>query len=181
MDSTVIIRHTTDADLPGILSVQRTAFPDDSVADLTGALLSDPSSRPIISLIALADEKPIGHILFTAVHLKPETLHRASVLAPLAVVPECQRTGIGGRLVSEGLSILARSGISLVFVLGYPSYYPRFGFIPAGNKGFAAPYPIPEKDADAWMVLSLHGELPTQYTGTVMCAKALDHPEHWRE
>lgn len=177
----MIIRHTTDADLPGILSVHRAAFPDEPVADLTEALLADPSARPIISLIVLMDEKPVGHILFTAVHLKPETSHRASILAPLAVVPVYQRTGIGGMLVSEGLSNLARSGVNLVFVLGHPSYYPRFGFIPAGEKGFAAPYPIPEKNADAWMVLSLRGELPARYTGTVICAQVLDHPEHWRE
>jgi predicted N-acetyltransferase YhbS len=26
-------------------------------------------------------------------------------------------------------------------------YYPRYGFKPAGNLGFDAPYPIPEKNA----------------------------------
>jgi len=175
------IRHTAEADFAGILSIHRAAFPGESVADLTAALLSDPSAKPVTSLLALADEKPVGHILFTAVHLQPEISRQASILAPLAVVPEWQRRGIGGRLVSEGLASLAQSGVGVVFVLGHPFYYLRFGFIPAGELGFAAPYPIPAKNAAAWMVLALEGGLPQPYAGTARCAKALDHPEHWRE
>ena len=43
----------------------------------------------------------------------------------------------------EGLKQLAESGVDLVFVLGHPGYYPKFGFRPAGALGFEAPYPIP--------------------------------------
>jgi len=178
----VTIRQATDADLTDILSIHRSAFPDEpAVADLTSALLADPSARPLTSLVALADDKVIGHILFTAAHLQPETTHRVSILAPLAVLPEHQGLGIGGDLVSEGLSVLACSGVSIVFVLGHPTYYPRHGFRPAGELGFAAPYPIPEKDAGAWMVQGLGADLPRSYAGTVRCAKALDHPEYWHE
>ena len=77
------------------------------------------------------------------------------MLAPLAVVPECQKQGVGGTLVKHGLELLSKSGVDLVFVLGYPEYYTRHGFAPAGVRGFDAPYPIPEKNSDAWMVFEL--------------------------
>jgi predicted N-acetyltransferase YhbS len=177
----VSVRGATDADRPGILTVHRRAFPDESVADLTADLFSDPSAHPMTSLVAVADGKLVGHVLFTAAALQPETGGRVSLLAPLGVVPEYQRQGIGQKLVFAGLAILARSGTSIVFVLGHPAYYPRFGFITAGERGFAAPYPIPERNADAWMVLALNGAIPASYTGTVRCANALNRPEHWRE
>jgi len=43
-------------------------------------------------------------------------------------------------------SLPALSGVSIVFVLGHPGYCRRVGFRPAGELGFAAPYPIPAKD-----------------------------------
>jgi putative acetyltransferase len=175
------IRTSTDADLPGILAIHRAAFPDESVADLTAALMSDPSTRPLTSLLAMSEGKPVGHVLFTAARFVPATAHRASILAPLAVAPAWQRRGIGTELVSRGLTIQAQSGVNLLFVLGHPAYYPRFGFAPAGERGFSAPYPIPEQHAEAWMVLALDGGLPTAYRGSVQCAKALDCPEHWLE
>ena len=65
-----------------------------------------------------------------------------AILAPLAVVPDAQGQGIGGALIEHGLSLLQRSGVGLVFVLGHPGYYPRHGFEPAGRLGFDAPFPI---------------------------------------
>jgi len=46
--------------------------------------------------------------------------------------------------------------------------------------GYPAPYPIPAKVADAWMVHSLTSKGLHNF-GQVICAKAMDSPEHWRE
>lgn len=123
----------------------------------------------------------VGHLLFTRARLEPEVGFPAFILAPLAVLPEHQTAGVGGKLIEAGLTQLTRTGPCLVFVLGHPGYYPRFGFRPAGAQGLHAPYPIPEGHADAWMVQPLGMALPSGYTGTVRCAAALDHIEHWRE
>lgn len=176
------IRETSERDMPAVLTVQRDAFGRDEEAKLVSALLNDPSARPCLSLLALAGDRALGHILFTrAALLNAPRAVSASILAPLAVVSHAQGRGIGGRLIGEGLARLSVAGTELVFVLGYSDYYSRYGFTPAGSLGFAAPYPIPEKDADAWMVQALQENVIGTLRGRVVCANALDKPEYWRE
>ncbi len=106
----------------------------------------------------------------------------AQILAPLAVLPDYQSTGIGGRLIEEGLRQLKESGIDLVFVLGHINYYPRSGFInDAKSLGFEAPYDIPEEFADAWMVMALSSGIIGKVKGKVKCSAVLNQPQHWRE
>ena len=96
-------------------------------------------------------------------------------------MPDIQKQGIGGRLIERGLQLLSRSGVDLVFVLGHPEYYPRYGFKPAGHLGFEAPYPIPDEHADAWMVQALRPGVIGSVSGKVICADALNKLEYWRE
>lgn len=176
------IRKTTASDLETILSVNREAFGEEDVPALVNGLLKDKSAEPIVSLLAFEGDKAVGYILFTRVSMKDATSERLMfILAPLAVIPEFQKQGIGKQLTREGLNILGKMGTDLIFVLGHPEYYPRFGFKPAGALGYVAPYPIPEKNADAWMILGLNPVALYSEQGTVVCADALDSPEHWKE
>jgi len=92
-----------------------------------------------------------------------------------------QRQGIGRGLIQAGLRQLADSGVDLVFVLGYPDYYSRLGFKPAGFQGLQATYPIPPQNADAWMVTELTPGTVENCKGTVRCSNALEHPKYWIE
>jgi putative acetyltransferase len=178
----VLIEKASDSDLEAVLSVERQAFGSDEEAELVRDLLADPSARPLLSLLASEDGRPVGHVLFTAARLEDDRdAASMAILAPLAVVPDAQRRGIGGELVTRGIQLLSESGVDLVFVLGHPEYYPRHGFEPAGRLGFAAPFPIPDKNADAWMVQALRPDLLGPVRGTVVCADAMNKPEYWRE
>jgi predicted N-acetyltransferase YhbS len=84
-------------------------------------------------------------------------------------------------LITQGLKQLAESGVDLVFVLGHPDYYPKFGFQAAGVLGFQAPYPIPSEHADAWMVQELKTGVFGNIEGRVQCSEVLNQPQHWRE
>lgn len=182
MKHNIQIREASDQDMPALLAVHRDAFGQDDEADLVQALVNDSSARPWLSLIACEGETLLGHILFTSAGLSAAARAvPASILAPLAVAPPAQGQGIGGRLIVEGLARLAGSGTELVFVLGYPLYYTRHGFRPAGPLGFKAPYPIEEKNADAWMVRALKKTVLGSWRARVTCAKTLDKPEYWRE
>ena len=179
------IRQAECTDNAAVTEVIHAAFGAEQgaeVAALVADLLADPSARPVLSLVAAEDEGVVGHILFTAVRRAGSDADVAcAILAPLAVLPDRQGQGIGGQLIREGLRQLAAAGVGLVFVLGHPGYYPRFGFSPAGASGFEAPYPIPADHAGAWMVQELRPGLIGRARGRVVCADALDRPEHWRE
>lgn len=179
---TIEIREAAKYELDDVLSVERAAFDSNEEAELVSALLDDPSAQPALSLLAWKSDRAVGHILFTAARLT-ETQNTASIslLAPLAVIPEAQKQGIGTQLIERGFQLLSQAGVELVFVLGYPTYYPRHGFKPAGPLGFETPYPILEEQATAWMVQALRPNLLGIVSGKVVCADALNQPEFWRE
>ena len=177
----ITIREASASDLDDVLYVERTAFDSDEAADLVRDLLQDASAEPIVSLLAFQKNRAVGHILFTRAHLEPKAPLSMSILAPLAVIPDAQRQGVGGKLIKHGLEILSESGTDLVFVLGHPEYYPRYGFKPAGTLVFCPPYPIPEENANAWMVLALRPQAIVAFRGTVHCADTLHKPKYWRE
>lgn len=181
------IRRAADADFAGINGVLLSAFGDaegPEIVALVAGLLGDRTAQPTLSLVAEAEAeaKIVGHVLFTRAGLAPghDDLS-VRILAPLAVAPAAQGQGIGGALVREGLRQLADQGVDLVFVLGHPAYYPKYGFQPAGAFGLDAPYTIPERHADAWMVQALRPGLLGHVRGTVRCSDVLNDPRHWRE
>ncbi|MCU4174902.1 GNAT family N-acetyltransferase [Carboxylicivirga sp. N1Y90] len=178
------IRETKSDDFNDIMIVEERAFGYVKEAQLTADLLKDNTAKPILSLLALNGKQAIGHILFTRVYIdemdiKQPLMH---ILAPLAVIPEYQKQGIGGLLIKEGLRILAERGTEMVFVLGHMDYYPKFGFIPDAKKlGFSAPFPIPSEYSNAWMVQSLNPKGFIMDKGNVICCDKLNKEEHWRE
>jgi putative acetyltransferase len=184
-ESKLKIRKSTESDLKDVLDVETQAFGSEKgaeTADLVSGLLIDPTAMPLLSLIAINDDRVIGHILFTKVRIAcSQKSISAAILAPLAVIPDAQGQSVGGQLIEEGLRLLSESGVDLVFVLGHPDYYPHHGFKPAGALGFEAPYLIPDEHADAWMVQELRPGVIDSAGGKVICADVLHKPEHWRE
>ena len=69
----------------------------------------------------------VGHIGFSPVTIDGERRGWYG-LAPLAVLPDWQRRGIGAALVEAGLEDLRRFDAAGCVVLGEPEYYGRFGF-----------------------------------------------------
>lgn len=161
------IRIERPGDAAGIHETNAQAFGSPLEARLVDALRGRAG---YLSLVATIDERVVGHILFTPVRieppggrevrLKPDTTvqkpaspsRRVAGLAPMAVRPEHQRSGIGGRLIRDGLEECRRAGYSAVVVLGHPEYYPRFGFVPAHTFGLTCEFPSPP---EAFMAIEL--------------------------
>jgi putative acetyltransferase len=134
----------------------------------------------VLSLVAEEQAQVIGHVLFTSVKvLGPAHPPSASILAPLAVVPSAQRSGVGRALIERGCELLAQRQVQLLFVLGDPNYYGRRGFAPALRHGLQAPYEI-EPEA-AWMVRALGDGVLGSVHAKVRCAYALSPEKYWRE
>jgi putative acetyltransferase len=147
----VTIRPETPADVPRVRYVNELAFAQPFEADLVDRLRQTcPDS---LSLVA-EDDVLVGHILFTPVVVDNAARRVVGMgLAPMAVLPDRQRQGIGSQLVRRGLDILRERRCPFVVVVGHPEYYPRFGFEPASTHGLASQWEgMPDA---AFMVLVL--------------------------
>lgn len=175
----MLIREARDADLDDELRIERLAFGREDEARLVADLLRDPTARPILSLLAERDGRCVGHVLSTAIELVGAAMPvKSAILAPLAVLPEAQGTGVGRALVEAACRILAARGVALVFVFGDPDYSGRLGFEAAIPVGLEAPHPIaPEA---AWRVRGLAPGVVGRVRGKVRPADALAGEELWR-
>jgi putative acetyltransferase len=144
-----LIRDETPDDHDAIREVNRLAFGQDDEGRLVDALRAGGHVRA--SLLAEVDGRVVGHILFSALPIAtPLGTVEAMALAPMAVIPDLQRRGIGSALVREGLRTCAGRGQRVVVVLGHPAFYTRFGFTPELARRLKAPFSGP-----AFMALEL--------------------------
>ena len=99
------------------------------------------AGRVALSLVAVSMGEVVGHALFSPVTLEPAIDGVQWVaLGPIGVLPELQGQGIGTRLVTEGLGRCQLQGYDGVVLLGDPSYYSRFGFVPARDYNLTSDY-----------------------------------------
>jgi putative acetyltransferase len=150
-----LIRPQRDEDAAAIRQVHLAAFPTPAEADLVERLRA--SGKAVIELVALDGDSVVGHILFSPVALEPLAGTVGLGLAPLAVLPDHEKHGVGRRLIQNGLAECHKWGAGFVVVMGDPPYYSRFGFEPAANHGLRSEYDA----GDAFMVFKLaSGALP---------------------
>jgi putative acetyltransferase len=145
------IRDEIPEDYRAVHQVNEQAFGRPEEADLVDALRK--SHQPHISLVAEVEGRIVGHIFFSTVQIESEASATAALgLAPMAVLPKFQNQGIGSALVRRGLEECRSIGHEVVVVLGHPEYYPRFGFVPAKQKGLSCEYSVPD---EVFMALEL--------------------------
>ncbi|OGC76663.1 MAG: GNAT family N-acetyltransferase [candidate division Zixibacteria bacterium RBG_16_40_9] len=139
-----VIRAETLEDHSAVRKVNELAFGQPNEAALVDALRR--AAHPHISLVAVIEGQIVGHIFFSPVSIESErSTFTALGLAPMAVLPEYQKQGIGSALVREGLRECQRIGYDIVVVVGHAKYYPRFGFTPAKQKGLRCEYDVPDE------------------------------------
>lgn len=161
-----MIRPTAPADAAGVRAVHEAAFPTPLEADLVEALAREGDAA-----VSLVDERAgeiVGHVLLSRMKVTSDgRAVRALGLAPVGVLPGFQGGGIGAALVDAALAIARATGEELVFVLGEPDYYGRFGFTAATAAPFASPYTGP------WfMALALRPDFAPPAAGVAAYARA---------
>ena len=149
--SEVTVRPETATDQDAIYHVNVAAFGRPAEADLVNALRRDNALS--LSLVAERDGQLVGHIAFSLVRVADEqNAFDAPALGPMAVLPMHQGQGIGSLLIEAGLAAMVEQRAKIVFVLGHPTYYPRFGFVPAQRYGIECEFDAP---AEVFMVCLL--------------------------
>ena len=147
----MIIRREEPCDIAAIRRVNEQAFDGSVEANAIDALRERGAAT--LSLVAVIDERMVGHLFFSPVTIEsPERSWPGLGLAPLTVLPEYQRQGIGTALMNKGLEECRRLGHERVIVLGHADYYPRFGFERASRCGVRFEFEAPD---EACMILAL--------------------------
>lgn len=98
-----------------------------------------------LSLVALTENRVVGHILFRPIAIQTKGGSVPTLaLVPMAVHPEFQSQGIGSKLIREGIELCKKQRHGIVIGAGRPQFYSRFGFTPARAKGLEVPFPVPD-------------------------------------
>jgi len=163
----VRIRTENAADAAAVRAVVSAAFasaehaapPLDDTGDPGEAVLvewlrADPGWIPDLALVALVDDRVVGHAVCTRGHVGDVPVLG---LGPVSVAPDLQGQGIGAALMRALIDGARARSESLIGLLGEPGYYARFGFRPATELGVLAPDPA---WGDYFQALALTGSAP---------------------
>ncbi|MCD0446919.1 N-acetyltransferase [Glycomyces sp. A-F 0318] len=138
-----VIRRETEADAPLVHALHDAAFAaaehsSGHEADLVDALRTSGDWEPAYSLVAEADDRPVGHVVATYGRLAGE---RILGLGPIGVDPALHGKGIGSALMHAAIAAAEARDEPAIVLLGSPVYYGRFGFVAASEHGVEAPDP----------------------------------------
>lgn len=167
-DGTVTVtRPEAEADADATRALLKHAFQTQSEAKLVDRLRREGDL--LLGMVATDSVRGVvGYIAFPRLRVEHAGQQFPAVgLAPLAVAEAHRRLGIGADLVCGGLDCLALRGETLVFVLGSPAYYTRFGFAREAARPFSCAY-----DGPHFMALRLADNAPR--TGTIRYPVAFD-------
>ncbi len=129
---THIIRDVHDADHDDVCAIVTAAFGQDDETALVERLWA--AGAITIERLAEIDGKIVGYCAFSPITCTPKLDGVLLGLAPVAVAPAHQRTGLGAAMIEDGLKACREAGARLIAVLGDPKYYARFGFEPGAVK-----------------------------------------------
>ena len=155
--SGLVIRPEAGGDEAAIRALHREAFGSDTEAKLVDELRDETSF--VLSLVAEEEGQVVGHVLYSRLTIDGAPTG-ASALAPISVDPRRRKQGLASQLIENGHRQLKADGETLVFVLGDPAFYTRFGFSAETAKAFRTPY-----DGPYMMTLALSPVAPA--SGTV--------------
>ncbi len=176
MPPSLLIRPETTADIPAIRAVNSLAFPSEEEARLVDNLRT--AGLLTLSLVAVANDKIIGHLAASPVTVRDESSAAESTpfsaigLGPMAVIPGWQNRGVGSQLMTDCLNRLRAMNVPAVFLLGHKEYYPRFGFTLAIQHGVRSIYPDTD---DLFFVLELTPGCLSAIHGTLRYSAPFDN------
>lgn len=128
----MLIRPETPQDYAAIAEAHARAFGGSAhVPGIVALHRQRAAFDPALSLVAEEEGRLLGHVLFSpqVIRLMGEDLPVVN-LSPIGVLPEAQGRGVGAALIAAGHEAARAKGFVLSFLIGHPTYYPRFGYRP---------------------------------------------------
>ena len=140
-------------------------------------LLLEETNPPVLSLVAEANGKNVGHVAFSPVAVDVDPDYQGYILAPLAVTPDHQKHGIGSKLIRGGIRRLSETDAAILFVYGDPDYCGRFGFRADLAEAFHPPYEL--QYPSGRQVVKLCEQKREIPPANIRCVAALCDPALW--
>ena len=168
----MIIRKETKQDFDQIYNLVKTAFQTARVTngkeqDFVNELREGANYIPELALVAEDESEMVGHIMLTKAYVNDgDTKSEVLYLAPVSVVIEKRKSGIGSALIKESFRIAKDMGYTSVFLVGNPDYYHRFGFKTITTFGIKYIHEIP---AEFVMACELVPNALDKISGTIDC------------
>lgn len=108
-----------------------------------------------LDFVAIDNDRIVGMVAYSHTKIQDADGKTYSVLGlgPIAVLPEYQGKGIGGKLITHTQSLARNKGYRAIFLLGDPDYYSHYGFLPAEQFGIRT---SDDMYADALQVFPLY-------------------------
>ena len=147
------IREEHKTDYQQVFLVHQKAFGQEEEGQIVERIRKSEGFIPQLSLVAEIDGVVVGHILFSKIHIETSHDNKQTLsLAPMAVLPDFQKQGIGGKMIKAGIQKADELGFDSIIVLGHPDYYPNFGFEKASKWKITCPFEVPD---EAFMAMEL--------------------------
>lgn len=134
------IRHEIPTDIPAREALLDRCFGASRFAKTSERLREGRLPAEGLALAATRDDALVGTIRLWNVAAGPG--RSALLLGPVAVAPELQSAGIGGKLIREGIAEAKALGHRAVILVGDEAYYRRFGFARGPVEGLWLPGPV---------------------------------------
>lgn len=137
--SELILRAEGPADLDAVRALVAASFGGDEIPALLDDLRASPGWLDL-SHVAELEGEVVAHVALTRAWVDaPDELVPVLFLGPLSVRPDRAHAGIGTALVSWAIEQLGDRWEPLLFTVGDPGYYSRFGFVRGDLLGFRPP------------------------------------------
>ena len=138
----IIIRGETAADYAAVERLTREAFwnvyrPGCTEHYVVHVLRNDPAFVPELDLVMEREGQLIGHVMYMRASITADDGREIPVMTfgPISIRPDCQRQGLGKRLLDESMERAKELGAGALCIEGSPDFYGRSGFAAAGARG----------------------------------------------
>lgn len=94
-----------------------------------------------LDIVATENETLVGNIMYTKAIIRCDNgeIYPVISFGPISVLPELQGQGIGTLLIEHTKKLAKDLGCKAILIYGDPSYYSRFGFVPAETYKIGTP------------------------------------------
>ena len=141
----IFIRKEEEKDHKNVYEVNKLAFEQENESRLIEKIRAGSNFIPDLSLVADINNRIVGHILFSKIKVIGNSIFETLALAPMAVLPEFQKQGIGSNLINRGMEKAKELGFDSIIVLGHKDYYPKFGFRRASKWNIKCCFEVPDE------------------------------------